>query len=49
MPKTFLTASMGEKLGFCKKKKKKKEKRISGMDYYGFVWIWELLYGFLDS
>ena len=22
-----------------KKKKKKKKKRISGMDYYGFVWI----------
>ena len=32
-----------------KKKKKKKEKIISGMDYYGFVWICELLYGFLDS
>ena len=31
------------------KRKKKKEKRISGMDYYGFVWICELLYGFLDS
>ena len=31
-----------------KKKKKEKEKRISGMDYYGFVWICELLYGFLD-
>ena len=41
---------MGEKLGFCKKKKRKKEKekRISGMkticvwicmDCYGFVWI----------
>ena len=32
-----------------KKKQQKKKKRISGMDYYGFVWIYELLYGFLDS
>ena len=32
-----------------KKRKKKKEKRILGMDYYRFVWICELLYGFLDS
>ena len=32
-----------------KKRKKKKEKRISGMDCYGFVWICEHLYGFLDS
>ena len=32
-----------------KKGKKEKEKIISGMDYYGFVWIWELLYRFLDS
>ena len=47
MPKTFLRASVGEKLGFCKKKKKK-EKRISSirygllwfcMDYYELVWI----------
>ena len=29
-----------------KKRKKKKEKRISGMDYYGFVWIFGLLYGY---
>ena len=29
-----------------KKRKKKKEKRISGMDYYGLVWIFRLLYGY---
>ena len=27
---------------------KKKDKRISGMDYYGLVWITMGLYGFLD-
>ena len=46
MPKTFLRASVGEKIGFCKKKK---EKRILGMDLYlllricmdlnGLLWI----------
>ena len=46
MPKTFLRASVGEKLGFCKKKKNK-EKRISGMDYYRVVWITMGLYGLL--
>ena len=28
------------------KRKKKKDKRISGMDFYGFVWIFGLLYGY---
>ena len=37
------------KRGEEKNKRKKKEKRISGMDYYGFVRICELFYGFLDS
>ena len=27
---------------------KKKEKRISGMDYYGLVWITMSLYGFVN-
>ena len=31
-----------------KKRKKKKEKRISGMDYYGLVWITMGLYGFVN-
>ena len=31
-----------------KKRKKKKEKRISSIDYYGFVWIAMDLYG-MDS
>ena len=44
MPKTFLRASVREKLGFCKKKRKKK-KRISGMDDYDFVWICMDCYG----
>ena len=47
MPKTFLRASMGENLRFCKKRKKKKEKRISGMDLYGLVWICMDCYGFV--
>ena len=59
--KTKLVSHLGDWEGFYvkreeekkkrkkKKRKKKKEKRISGMDYYGFVWISELLYGFLDS
>ena len=29
-----------------KKRNKKKEKRIPGMDYYGLVWIFGLLYGY---
>ena len=28
--------------------KKKEEKRILGMDYYGFVWITMGLYGFVN-
>ena len=32
-----------------KEENKNKKKRILGMDYYEFVWICELLYGFLDS
>ena len=31
-----------------KKRKKKKEKRISGIDYYGLVWITMGLYGFVN-
>ena len=31
-----------------KKRKKKKEKWISGMDYYGFVWIVMVLYRFVN-
>ena len=31
-----------------KKRKNKKEKRISGMDCYGFVWITMGLYGFVN-
>ena len=47
MPKTFLRESVGEKLGFCKKKKKKKnEKRISEMDKYGLLWFCMDLYGY---
>ena len=34
------------KRGEAKKKRKKKKKRILGMDYYGFVWIFGLLYGY---
>ena len=30
-----------------KKRKKKREKRIPGMDLYGFVWIAMVLYGFV--
>ena len=32
------------KRGEEKKKRKKKKKRILGMDYYGLVWIFGLLY-----
>ena len=46
MPKTFLRASVGEKLGFCKKKKKKKRRKAKKcMDCYGFVWICMDYYG----
>ena len=31
-----------------KKRKKKNEKRISGMDCYGFIWITMGLYGFVN-
>ena len=50
--KTKLVSHLGDWEGFYvkrreEKKKKKKEKRISGMDCYGFVWICEHLYGFV--
>ena len=54
--KTKLVSHLGDWKGFYvnrgeekkkKKKKKKKEKRISGMDFYGLVWICEHLYGFV--
>ena len=52
--KTKLVSHLGDwedfyvKRGEEKKKtKKKKEKRISGMDCYGFVWTSEHLYGLL--
>ena len=30
-----------------RREEKRKKKRISGMDFYGFVWICEHLYGLL--
>ena len=52
--KTKLVSHLGDWEGFYmqrgeekKKRKKKKEKRILGMDCYGFVWIYEHLYGFV--
>ena len=46
--KTKLVSHLGD-WGYVKRGelKKKKEKKILGMDCYGFVWICEHLYGFV--
>ena len=55
VPKTFLRESVGENLGFCKKRRRRgRRKRRRGfqvwisMDLYGFLWIVMVLYGFVN-
>ena len=51
--KTKLVSHLGDWEGFYvkrgeEKKKRKKKKKISSMDYYVFVWIAMVLYGFVN-